>query len=511
MIFVLALGFVAFTWLLRDIQRQDKFLSTVAAGIAVILLSCLWCLLFSRLKWGIRFVSVGLVVVAGAVVASLLEFRTVTGDMIPVFDWKWNVALEQTEPMQPVANENLIKINTDLVVADYPQFLGPNRDVVLSGPVLAPDWSAKPPRQLWRRPIGAGWSGFAIAGTNAVTLEQDGENEIVSCYSLLNGEPVWRHAYPARYDNPVGGVGPRTVPTIVGNRVYTVGATGVLNCLDLAEGRPIWSKNIVEVNVASVPDWGIAGSPLVIDGKVIVSAGGSDGKSLVAYDASSGDRIWSAGNDRAGYSAPVMFELAGVNQIVIFNQPGIASHRLTDGEVLWTYPWGSGKPHVAIPKQVGAATVFFSSGYGVGSELLEIKKDDQGGFQAEQVWRSIRMKAKFNNVARIGGFIYGMDDGIMTCIDLEDGSRRWKEGRYGHGQLISVGEMMLITTEKGDVVLFEPNPDEPRELHRFAAFDHKQWNPPALAGQLLVVRTDREAACYLLPVLHSDNDNGVVD
>ena len=121
------------------------------------------------------------------------------------------------------------------------------------------------------------------------------------------------------------------------------------------------------------------------------------------------------------------------------------------------------------------------------------------------------MKAKFNNVARIGGFIYGMDDGIMTCLDLEDGSRRWKEGRYGHGQLISVGEMMLITTEKGDVVLFEPNPDEPRELHRFTAFDHKQWNPPALAGQLLVVRTAREAACYLLPVLSSDNDNSVVE
>ncbi len=507
----LAMGFVAVTWFLRDIQRQDQFVSTVAAGLVAVVLSCLWCLFFSRLRWGIRFVSLGLVVVCGAVVASLLQFRTFSGDLVPIFDWKWKVALSEMETQQPVASKNLITTATNLLLADYPQFLGPNRDVVLSRPAIDRNWSTHPPRQLWRRPIGAGWAGFAVAGTNAVTLEQDGENEVVSCYRLLNGDPVWRHVYPARYDSPVGGVGPRTVPTIVSNRVYSLGATGMLTCLELEDGHPIWNKNILEINQAGVPDWGLAGSPLVIGGKVIVSVGGPDGKSLIAYDALSGDQVWSGGNDGAGYSAPMLASLAGEDQVLIFNQPGIASHRLSDGKVLWTYPWGTGKPHVAVPIVVSTNSVFVSSGYGVGSELLEIKKDVEGGFRAEQVWKSIRMKAKFNNVAHVGNFIYGLDDGILACLDLQDGSQRWKEGRYGHGQVIVVGDLMLITTEKGDVVLFAPNPDEPTELARFTAFDHKQWNPPALAGQLLLVRTDREAACYLLPVLGPGGDENSVE
>jgi len=505
------LGYTVFTWAVRDIQRQDKLIHSAVAGVVGLILSIVWCLLLSRLKWQFRLSSILLLVLSLTALWSSLKFRSFSGDMIPQFDWKWNVAMERVNPPKATNNVNEIGDSNNIVIYDFTQFLGPDRDVIIEGVILARDWTFEPPQQIWRRSVGGGWAGFATSGSVAVTIEQDGENEVVSCYRLLSGNPVWRHSYSARFDSGIGGIGPRTVPTIVENRVYALGATGVLTCLDLANGRSIWSKNILTINNASLPDWGVAGSPLVVGSKVIVSVGGSNGNSLVAYDAENGDKIWGGGDDRASFSAPILANLAGTDQVLIFNKPGVSSHAVADGMVLWKYPWGTGNPHVAVPKIVSSDTVFLSSGYGVGSELLKIEVSTDGNLAAERVWKSLRMKAKFCNVARVGDFIYGMDDGIMACLDLEDGSRRWKEGRYGHGQLLVVGDLMLITTEKGDVVLFEPNPDEPKELARFTAFNHKLWNPPALAGQLLLVRTDREAACYLLPVVDPDKVEESVD
>jgi outer membrane protein assembly factor BamB len=511
LIVVAAIGYAGLTWTVRDIQRQDKIIHSAGAGVVGLILGSVWCVLFSRLKWHFRLSSIILLILSLAALWSSLKFRSFNGDMIPQFDWKWNVAMEKINPTKPTKRVELIGDSKALGVYEFPQFLGPDRDAIVAGPNIARDWTSEPPRQIWRRSVGSGWAGFSTSGSVAVTIEQEGENEIVSCYELLTGEPVWRHSYPARFDSSIGGIGPRTVPAIVENRVYALGATGVLTCLDLANGRSIWSKNILKINNAPLPDWGVAGSPLVVGKKVIVSAGGSNENSLVAYDTETGDKTWGGGVDRASYSSPIFASLAGTDQVLIFNEPGISSHAVADGGVLWKSPWGNGHPHVAVPKIVGSNMVFLSSGYGVGSELLRIEASADGNLAAEQVWKSLRMKAKFCNVARVGDFIYGMDDGIMACLDLKDGSRRWKEGRYGHGQLLVVGDLMLITTEKGEVVLFEPNPNEPRELGRFTAFDHKLWNPPALAGQLLILRTDREAACYLLPVADTSDLEAIVD
>ncbi|HAV63015.1 MAG TPA: hypothetical protein DCY13_11695 [Verrucomicrobiales bacterium] len=491
-------GFQVWVWFGLDVQRQDKIMRSLGAGFLAVVLVVLWWLLYSRTRWKPRLGVFALVLVVGVGVGSLFRFRTVTGDLMPVLEPRW-----RQSSVTAVTDTNLLASAPGFVLADFPQFLGPDRRVNLAGIELSRDWHQQPPRQLWRRPVGAGWSGFAVAGKAAVTLEQDGDNEVVACYDLLTGEPRWRHAYAARYDTPVGGLGPRTVPTIVGDRVVTLGATGVLNCFTLAGGRPLWTVDILAENGASVPDWGLAGSPLVHEGRVIVSAGGSDGRSLVAYDLGTGARHWSGGGARAGYSAPTLGVLDGFEQVLIFNQNAVAAHDPADGRVLWEYPWGKGQPHVALPIVVSSNTLFVSSGYGIGAELLEVRRDAAGKWSAEQVWRSIRMKAKFTNVARRGDFIYGLDDGMLACLDLNDGSQRWKEGRYGHGQMIMVDGLVILTAEDGGIVLLEPTPDAPNELARIEAFDHKQWNPPALAGQLLLVRTDREAACYRLPLLQN--------
>jgi outer membrane protein assembly factor BamB len=244
----------------------------------------------------------------------------------------------------------------------------------------------------------------------------------------------------------------------------------------------------------------MSGSPLVFDDRVVVSAGGHAGRSLVAYDAVSGKFLWGDGNDGAGYSSPCLATLVGVRQILIFGSASIAGHDPDTGKLLWSYTWPHGNPHVAVPVVLPGDRVLVSSGYGVGSELLQIKRDAAGQFTATRIWKSIRLKAKFTNVVYRDGCIYGLDDGVMVCLDAATGELKWKEGRYGHGQEILVGDLLLVSTEQGGLVLLEPVATGPREVARFAVFHEKTWNPPALAGPYLLLRNDLEAACYRLAI-----------
>ena len=431
----------------------------------------------------------------GVAVLFLASFRLrgVTGDLIPIFEWRWGTAAAMPTVSVPTGEFQIVA-----GLADFPQFFGPERNGKLPGPVLERDWQAQPPTELWRREVGAGWSGFAVAGRNAVTLEQHGEEEVAVCYDILSGDVLWVHRDQARYDNIVAGLGPRTTPTIEGELVFTQGATGILNCLDLQTGELRWSVDIIGDNGAPPPAYGVAGSPLVVGDRVVVSAGALGERSLVAYDKTTGALIWGGGSDPTEWSSPILARIAGVDQIVIFNGD-VVGHDAENGQVLWTYQWKRGHPHICLPVVLPGDRLLISSGYGTGSQLLQIERaDDQ--FTVTRIWRSTRLKAKFTNVIAVDGFVYGLDDGIMTCIDLADGRRQWKAGRYGHGQVLLVGDLLLVTTELGDVVLLEPQPDELRELTRFTAFDGKTWNPPALAGEFLLLRNDREAVCYRMPV-----------
>jgi outer membrane protein assembly factor BamB len=385
--------------------------------------------------------------------------------------------------------------------ADFPQLFGANRDARLDGPALDPDWGGRPPQVVWRQPIGPAHAGFAIVGRRALTLEQQGEEEWVTCYDIATGKLLWKSANAGHYNTRVAGEGPRTVPTVVGNRVFTLGATGVLRCVDLETGKINWTRELTKDAGVEVPMWGFASSPLVIGGKVLVSAGGRDGKSLFAYDAATGQVAWTGGSRPINYSSPFAVDLAGRRQILMFNTEAITAHDPATGAVLWEHPWGKGMPHVARPIPVGEDRVLFSSGYGVGSALLEIKPGAGGKLAASEVWKTIRFQAKFSNPVERGGYVYGVSDGIFACLDLKDGSVKWKDGRYGHGQGLLVGEFYLqMTEDPGDIVLLRPTPDGAHELARFHVFDTKTWNPIALSGDLLLVRNDLEAACIRLPL-----------
>ncbi len=496
-----------------DDNQQFQVLWTLSAILISTILLVSWALFLSRLAKRIRLVILGGLVCAGVLFGTCFRFSQFSGNMVPLFEWRWakrTLPTTEGQPIEPSAEPSL----DPLARLSFPQFLGPSRDCHVPGPELADDWDAEPPKSLWRQPIGAAWSGFAIAGHRAVTQEQRDELEAVACYDIRTGTLLWLHTYPGRYKTAIAGEGPRATPTIHDGRVYALGATGTLNCLDLPTGKPVWQRIIpadaglkldapvdqsgLSGNRNKSKEWGYASSPLIVNGRVVVSAGGEDGRSLLAYDTTTGEPAWTGGDSRAGYSSARLAKLHGESQILIFNQNGLAAHAPGDGSVQWEFEWDVGYPHVSMPVTLPGNRILVSLGYGQGSKLLQVDADD-GRFSASELWKSIRMKAKFTNLVFHNGHFFGLDDGMFACIDAERGRRKWKDGRYGHGQILLRGGHILVMAENGDVVLLEANPERHVELTRFAALDGKTWNPPALANDYLLVRNHREAACYRLP------------
>jgi len=493
-------------WTFFGEQRQSRVLATVILVILTCFLSLVWATLLSRFTGKVRLsIVAGFVLLCAAGFFSL-EQRGVTGDVLPLLQWKWaGSAVKGEVPVPAVSDPTQARPETD-PETDFPQFQGPRRNGILEQTVLVTDWQRRSPRELWRQPIGEGWSGFAVVGPHAVTQEQRGEHELVSCYERTTGKLIWVHSDTARHDDPLGGPGPRATPTIARGRVFSLGATGLLNALDLENGEVLWSVDIMADNAASPPPYGIAASPLVLGSLVIVPAGGPGGRSLVAYEFETGTRVWSGGSHRAAYSSPLFATLAGRDQVVLLNGSHLVGHAASDGSLLWQYAWPGGTENVSQPVILPGDRVFLSTGYGVGGKSLKVVETD-GSMEVDLDWESRALKAKFSNVVHRDGYLYGLDDGIMACVDAQTGERVWKGGRYGHGQVILVDDVLLIQAESGDVALVQATPDGHRELARLDALEGKTWNSPALAGHHLMVRNDREAACYELPTVVSGGVN----
>lgn len=475
-----------------DWPFQQRNLATYVLLILTSIGLLLWWLFGSRVRWRTRFRGLVWVLLVVGLVAALFRLKGVTGDFVPIVEFRWRST-------SIIESPTIVRPGTTISrsAEDFPQFLGPNRDGMLFRPTLSTNWSESPPRVAWRQPIGEGWSGFALVGERAITQEQRGLEEWISAYNLSDGQLLWVHTNLARYDTTIAGIGPRATPTVVSNRVYTLGATGILDCLDLATGRRIWTRLLTEDAACSIPEWGFAGSPWVEAGQVVVQAGGADGKSLLSYRADSGEPIWSGGSAGVNYSSPFRVTLAGKPYLLIFGRRSFVAHDPATGAVLWDVPFGTGMPLVANPIVVTPNRILITAGYNVGAELLEVIP---GASAPISIWKSKRLKAKFANPVLRGGFVYGLDDGMLACLDVRDGSQRWKEGRYGHGQGLLLGELYLLMSEPGELILLRPTPDHPNELARFPVFDSKTWNPIAVRGDRLLARNDKEVACLEIPL-----------
>lgn len=485
-------------------------LFAVAVGLLAIGVVLGWFIFRSGYGFLTRMLLLAAALLGPAIFLMLFRIEAFSGDLIPRFAYRFAPPRIATlAPPKPAANA----VDLSPTPQDFSQFLGPARDASVSGVLLSHDWAANPPQEMWRQPIGAGWSGFAAVHGFAVTMEQRGATELVCCYEVDTGNLRWSHGMETRHATVLGGGGPRGTPTVHEGRVYALGATGKLRCLDGATSEALWIKDLYEeFGVTPEADldniaWGRAASPLVVDDLVVVPAGGPRDKpvSLVAYDRLSGREVWRGGNRQIGYASPSLATLCGVRQITIVNEDTVSGHDVETGKTLWSYPWDGKSNLNASASQAVALSgdrLLVSKGYAHGALLLHLERIGRD-WALTEVWREKGLlKTKLTNVAVKNGFAYGLSDGILECVDLAAGKRRWKRGRYGHGQILLVGDVLLVQAEEGELAMVDANPREYVELGRFQAIKGKTWNNLCLYGPYLLTRNSEEAACFRLPTNH---------
>lgn len=382
--------------------------------------------------------------------------------------------------------------------AEWPGFRGPERDNVIHGVGIETNWPQSPPVELWRKPIGPAWSSFAVNGSHIYTQEQRGEEEIVSCSDLNTGELVWKHGDSARFWESNAGAGPRATPTLSNGRVYTFGATGILNALDARDGSVVWSRNAASDADEKLPAWGFAGSPLVIDSLVVAAAAGR----LIAYELATGKPRWYGPNGGWGYSSPHLAVIDGVAQILLLNGEGVISVAPADGKLLWKHEWKS--DGIVQPCVIAGSDVLIGSGSGgveVGMRRIAVVRHPEG-WRVDERWTSTGLKPYFSDFVVHKEHAFGVDGSMLSCIDLTDGKRKWKGGRYGAGQMLLLPDqdLLLVLSEHGELALVNATPEQFTELARFPAIKGKTWNHPVLVGNLLLVRNSQEMVAFRLPV-----------
>jgi len=379
--------------------------------------------------------------------------------------------------------------------AVWTDFRGPHRDGLYTETPIRTDWPAEGLEPLWSGPIGGGYASFVVADGLAFTIEQRRDEEVVAAYDVDSGAERWTHAWPAHFRETMGGPGPRATPTWHDGRLYALGATGRFVCLDAATGVVLWERDILADGGAANLPWAMSGAPLVVDDVVVVQPGGR-GWSVAAYDRLTGDVAWHVLDDVQGYTSPMLATLGGIRQVVVVTAERAAGLRPEDGELLWEYPWTVPVvPNIAQPLVIDDTRLFLSAGYGKGAALIELTPAGDR-LTAATVWESNRMKNKFSSSVLIDGYIYGLDESILACIDAATGELLWKGGRYGYGQLLAVGDHLVVLTERGDLVLVRATPDGHEEVASFRAIEGKTWNVPAMAGGRVLVRNARQMAAF---------------
>jgi len=512
---ILLLGVICFAaaqWIFRENSTFAKM-----AGLIIVLsnifLQLLWWTFLSGWSWRVRLTGLGLLAAGLAVLAAVFRLDGADGDMMPRFAYRWspsrdelaaNYFNENAAPVAPAAEEETLPELT-ITSADWPGFRGAKRDGIVRDLRIRTDWSANPPKELWRHPIGRGWSSFAVVGDLAFTQEQRPQGEAIVCYDLLTGRENWSHFDDARFavTEAQGGDGPRATPLIEGNRLYALGGTGILNCLDARTGKPVWSRNILEDagqpgQLAPNIEWGMSGSPWIEGQFVLMNPGGTAGRSVIAYDKDNGKIIWANGQYPASYAGVRVETLQGERVALVFHAKGLSSHALADGREQWMSPWENfAQVNSTQPIVPDEETVLFGSGYGQGTVRLKVQKQGTE-WTTETEWKSNRLKQKFNDAILWKEHLYGLDDGILTCLDANTGKVAWKLGRYGYGQILLLAEqeLLLVQAEDGAVLLLPATPKRPDEIAKITVLEGICWNHPVLVNGKLLVRNGAEAACF---------------
>lgn len=523
--FALMTAALGTAWFLRHESMWILWL----LGYAIPILSLafvLWAVLTRRLPDRVRHATMVATILIVCLAWLLVRTNGINGDHVATFGWRWSASAEErllahssnepataaaatsTAPPAPApaaspsasaspeagkdSSVNPATQPANQQRAEWPGFRGPGRDGVVRGVKIKTDWSASPPVQLWKRPIGPAWSSFAVSGDVFYTQEQRGDKEIVACYKVTNGQAVWSHSDNARFFESNAGAGPRGTPTLSNGRVYTLGATGILNVLDASNGAVVWSRNVAKETNTQLPFWGFSSSPLIIDDTVIVAVSGQ----MVAYDAANGNQRWVGPNTGGSYSSPHLVTINGVTQVLLLSGAGATSVSPREGKQLWQHSWSGNS--IVQPAVTPEGDILITSQEN-GARRLAVTQG-AAGWSVTERWTSNALKPYFNDFVIHKGYAFGFDGRILSCIDLKDGQRKWKGGRYGNGQLVLLmdQDLLLVLSEEGELALVQATADQFTEIAKLPAIQGKTWNHPVLVGDLLLVRNSEEMAAFRL-------------
>jgi len=462
----------------------------------------------------VRPIAVPIALLPAAFLCMSLRLDGITGGFDAQFAWRWTKKAEEEYVAKPAKTATGSKA-LELTAGDWPAFRGPNRDSILRGVKIRTDWTKNPPKELWRSKIGPGWSSVAVVGDHVFTQEQRGPVEAVVCFSLEDGREIWSHVDDERFEEPIGGPGPRATPTFANGRLFTVGAKGLLNAFDAATGEKLWSHDLAKENDAGlkeaipaegradagkspVPMWGFAGSPLVIGDKVVVYVGAKD-KGIAVFNAADGKPVWSGGAGGHSYVSPHFATLAGVGMILNTTNKTVQGLDPANGKVLWSQEKELGQVVPCVQPSVHPGDrVAVGTSFGTGTRMTSVVKSGDA-FTSSDLGTFTTFKPYFSDYVLIDDTAFGFDGANFGCFDLKNGKRVWKGGRYGSGQVLLLADqnLLLVVSEMdGNVVLLPADKSGHKELGKFKALKGKTWNHPVVAHGKLIVRNGEEIACY---------------
>ena len=472
--------------------------------------------------WGITAFTLGLVFTralrptlrcAVALLCALAAFgfwdlvRTdeIWGDFRTARSWRWETTPEERNLAaiaERAASPTLEETNVTLATPEWSGFRGERRNSVQTGIAIDPDWESHAPRELWRIPVGPGWSSFAVAGQRIYTQEQRGDDEVVACYDATNGAEIWHYQYASRFWEVISGAGPRSTPTLSDGSLFAFGANGLLHRLDPITGDLIWSRDVAKDAERGPPTWGFSASPLVVQGMVIVHAGGDGDAGVIAYDCESGEPRWQGPAGNHSYSSAQHHTFAGRSCVLMQDNAGLTIFSTDDGAVLSQHPWDFEGYRVVQPLVLDGTdgdppSILLGTPMGTGTRRVAIHTDSEA-WNCTEMWTSRGISPYYNDYVAYNGYLYGFDNNIFACVDLESGKRQWKRGRYGNGQVLLLADQgqLLVISEDGELVLLDANPEKLTERARHQVLDGRTWNHPVLVGNRLYVRNDKEAACF---------------
>ncbi|MFT5492116.1 MAG: outer membrane protein assembly factor BamB [Limisphaerales bacterium] len=388
--------------------------------------------------------------------------------------------------------------------ADWPQFLGPERNGKTTGEGLAVAWPKEGPPVVWQKKAGQGFAGPVVKGGHVILFHRLGDMEVIERLNAADGKQEWTYDYPSVYrDGYSSDYGPRSVPTIDGGRVYSLGADGAIRCVDFTSGKEIWSEEARENFGAEKGFFGMAGSPLIEGDSVLLNIGGRDGAGVIALSKNTGKLLWKATDQEADYSSPTVATIHGKRQALIFLREGLVGLDPKNGKILYQFRWRArihASVNAALPVVVGNR-ILLTSSYDTGDNLLEIDASNK----LTSVWSGDSFSSQYATPMHKGGFLYGLsgrhDSGVGTsprCVELATGKVLWTQDGLKASAMIMAGEHLVVLTERGELIRMNAKPDKAAITGRAQILGSGARAQPALADGKLFARDSRRLVCLEL-------------